>query len=94
MAIIKGHICKSCGGPLDIDIDRQLYICPFCGVTYDYDYFREDNVMAIAEFEKKPYPIHEGEDHCILVNPSNMGNIGTIIRCMVGFSLFDLVRAH
>ena len=49
MAIIKGHICKSCGGPLDIDIDRQLYICPFCGVTYDYDYFREDNVMAIAK---------------------------------------------
>lgn len=50
----------------------------------------KDNVMAIAEFEKKPYPIHEGEDHCILVNPSNMGNLGTIIRCMVGFSLFDL----
>lgn len=49
MAVIKGHICKSCGGPLDIDIDKQLYICPFCGVTYDYDYFREDNVMNIAQ---------------------------------------------
>lgn len=37
-----------CGGLLDIDIDRQMYICPFCGVTYDYDYFREENVLEIA----------------------------------------------
>ena len=48
MTIIKSHLCNSCGGLLNIDIDRQLYICPFCGVTYDYEYFREDNVVDIA----------------------------------------------
>ena len=48
MTIVKSHLCNSCGGLLDIDIDRQLYICPFCGVTYDYEYFREDNVVDIA----------------------------------------------
>ena len=48
MAIVKSHLCNSCGGLLDIDIDRQIYICPFCGVTYDYEYFREDNVIDIA----------------------------------------------
>lgn len=48
MAIIKSHLCKSCGGLLDIDLDRQLYICPFCGISYDYEYFREDNVLDIA----------------------------------------------
>ena len=37
-----------CGGLLDIDLDRQMYICPFCGVTFDYEYFREDNVLEIA----------------------------------------------
>ena len=37
-----------CGGLLDIDIDRQVYICPFCGVTFDYEYFRKDNVLDIA----------------------------------------------
>lgn len=48
MTIIKSHLCKSCGGLLDIDIDRQVYICPFCGITYDYEYFREENVLDIA----------------------------------------------
>ena len=48
MAIIKSHVCNMCGGLLDIDIDRQMYICPFCGVTFDYEYFREDNVLEIA----------------------------------------------
>jgi hypothetical protein len=48
MAVIKSHLCKSCGGLLDIDLDRQLYICPFCGISYDYEYFREDNVLDIA----------------------------------------------
>ena len=48
MAIVKSNICKQCGGLLDIDIDRQVYICPFCGVTFDYEYFRKDNVLEIA----------------------------------------------
>ena len=49
MAILKSNICNMCGGLLDIDIDRQVYICPFCGVTFDYEYFRKDNVLEIAK---------------------------------------------
>ena len=49
MAIVKSNICNMCGGLLDIDIDRQVYICPFCGVTFDYEYFRKDNVLEIAK---------------------------------------------
>ena len=48
MAIVKSNVCKSCGGLLDIDLDRQVYVCQFCGVTYDYEYFREENVMDVA----------------------------------------------
>ena len=48
MTIVKSNLCKQCGGLLDIDIERQVYICPFCGVTFDYEYFREDNVKEIA----------------------------------------------
>ena len=48
MTIIKSHVCKMCGGLLDIDLDRQVYVCSFCGVTYDYEYFREDNVLEVA----------------------------------------------
>ena len=49
MTIVKSNVCKSCGGLLDIDIDRQVYICQYCGVTYDYEYFREDNVQELAK---------------------------------------------
>ena len=49
MAVIKSNVCKMCGGLLDIDVDRQVYICPFCGVTFDYEYFRKDNVLELAK---------------------------------------------
>lgn len=46
---IKDHICPSCGGTLRVDIARQMYECPFCGMTFDYDYFREENVLELAD---------------------------------------------
>ena len=49
MTIVKSHVCDMCGGPLDIDLDRQLYVCSYCGVTHDYEYFREDDVLSKAE---------------------------------------------
>lgn len=48
MEIIKGHICPTCGGVLDIDLERQMYICSYCGVTFDYEYFREEEMMEHA----------------------------------------------
>ena len=48
MTIVKSNLCPTCGGPLDIDLDKQMYVCPFCGVTFDYEYFREDNIKDVA----------------------------------------------
>lgn len=48
MALVKSNLCPTCGGLLDIDLDKQIYVCPFCGVTFDYEYFREDNVKDVA----------------------------------------------
>ena len=45
---VKKHICPTCGGSLIVNVERQMYECPFCGVTFDYDYFREENVLGIA----------------------------------------------
>ena len=56
--------------------------------------FREltekDNVMVIAEFEKFYDKLDENENHVVLVNPSNLGNLGTIVRAMAGFSFLNL----
>ena len=48
MTVVKSNLCPTCGGLLDIDLDKQVYVCPFCGVTFDYEYFREDNVKEVA----------------------------------------------
>jgi hypothetical protein len=49
MGDTKKHICESCGGALKIDAAKQLYVCPFCGMTFDYAYFKEDDVFEKAE---------------------------------------------
>ena len=48
MKDVKAHICPTCGGQLLVDVEHQMYVCPFCGVTFDYDYFREESVLGIA----------------------------------------------
>ncbi len=47
------------------------------------------NVFVVAVFEKIMEPILPG-NHIVLHSPMNMGNLGTIIRTMVGFSILDL----
>ncbi len=46
---MKKHTCPACAAPLRINTKLQMYECPFCGVTYDYEYFREDDVLDRAE---------------------------------------------
>ncbi len=46
---LKKHTCPTCGGQLQVNLDKQMYDCPFCGVSFDYSYFREDDVLARAE---------------------------------------------
>lgn len=49
----------------------------------------KENVYVAAVLTKKDYPIQPG-NHIVLVNPSNSGNLGTIIRTMIGFGWNDL----
>ena len=45
---VKEHTCPTCGGLLRVDTVKQMYECAFCGVTFDYEYFREDDVLEKA----------------------------------------------
>lgn len=51
----------------------------------------KENCYVIGEFKKYETPINPSTNHVVLVNPSNAGNLGTIIRTMIGFNLKDLV---
>lgn len=45
----------------------------------------KENTWVIGVFKKYFSTLEESKDHIVLVNPSDNGNVGTIIRTMVGF---------
>ena len=50
----------------------------------------KDNCLVIAEFSKFESVLDESGLQIVLVNPSNTGNLGTIIRTLVGFGTPNL----
>ena len=49
---------------------------------------RKDNCFAIAIIKKYGMEL-KNTNHVVLVNPGDMGNMGTIIRTMLGFGYND-----
>lgn len=52
---------------------------------------KKENVFVIGIFKKKLGGVLKDEDHLVLERVSNMGNLGTIIRTMVGLGMKNLV---
>ncbi len=50
----------------------------------------KENTYVVGVFEKYEEALESGKNHIVLVNPSNTGNLGTIIRTMVGFGFKNL----
>lgn len=50
----------------------------------------KENCFIIAKFKKFENMIANDKPHIVLVNPSNMGNLGTIIRSALGFNVCDI----
>lgn len=50
----------------------------------------KENCFVVGVFEKYQDELNKNLPHIVLVNPSNMGNLGTIIRTAVGFGIYDL----
>ena len=48
------------------------------------------NVYVAGVFKKYTKTLNPARPHLVLVNPSDMGNLGTIIRTAVGFGIMDL----
>jgi len=48
------------------------------------------NCFVIGVFKKFDTPLNADKDHVVLVNPSDMGNLGTIIRSSLGFGITDI----
>lgn len=50
---------------------------------------KKDNCFALAIIRKYEMSLQEG-NHVVLVNPGDMGNMGTIMRTMLGFNYTNL----
>lgn len=50
----------------------------------------KDNCYVIGLFKKYTSSLDENKSHVVLVNPGNMGNLGTIIRTILGFEIDNL----
>ena len=50
----------------------------------------KENCYAAAVFEKYADTLQDDKNHVVLVHPSDMGNLGTIVRTLVGFGVYDL----
>ncbi len=48
------------------------------------------DTFAVGVFRKYAAALSPAASHLVLVNPSDMGNLGTIIRTMLGFGVEDL----
>ena len=52
---------------------------------------KKGNVYIVGVFKKYEMQVDNKKPQVVLVNPSDMGNLGTIIRVMTGFGIKDLV---
>ena len=50
----------------------------------------KENVFVVGVFQKFTCELAADKSHIVLVNPSNMGNLGTILRTAVGFGIYDV----
>ena len=78
------------------DMDKLRNTCNEKGVSFNINdklinrLSDKGNVYVAGVFKKYTQTLDKTRPHLVLVNPSDMGNLGTIIRTAVGFGIRDL----
>ena len=79
------------------DIHRLIRLCKNNDIPYllsDKTVNRlsdKENIYVIGIFDKYEEGADASQPHIVLINPSNMGNLGTIIRTVDGFNIKNIV---
>ena len=50
----------------------------------------KESTMVVGVFSKFKEKIEQNKNHIVLVNPSDMGNLGTILRTALGFNISNI----
>ena len=78
------------------DIKKLISLCENNNIEIRYDdktinkIADKENCFVVGVFKKYTGKNHTGS-HIVLVNPSDMGNMGTIMRTMLGFDIKNLI---
>jgi len=78
------------------DIENLKNICKEKQIPLEYNdkliakISEKENCYVAGVFEKFGGELSKDKPHIVLVNPSNMGNLGTILRTAVGFGIVDI----
>lgn len=74
-------------------LDKLELLCKESGITIEYTdkifnvLSQKENCYVIGEFVKFQGKLKQDAPHIVLVNPSNAGNMGTIMRSALGFGI-------
>ncbi|MBQ4444481.1 MAG: RNA methyltransferase [Clostridia bacterium] len=71
-------LCKAHGIPF-IQSDKAFNILS-----------QKENCFVLADFQKQSFELVQSANHLLLVNPSNAGNLGTILRSAAAFGVEDV----
>lgn len=91
------HILLHTKGEKNDGVQKIKELCTEQNIPFSYDdrtiesLSRNENTYAIGVFQKYASRIVSQENHLVLVNPSDTGNVGTIIRTACGFEIRNLV---
>jgi len=77
-------------------ISKIISLCKKNSIPYEYNdkliekLSPKENCFAIGIFQKYQPELDKNDNHVVLVNPSDSGNLGTIIRTSIGFGVKNL----
>lgn len=78
------------------DQDKLKKLCEEKNIPIEYNnkliakLSDKENCFVAGIFHKYSSKLNGNRPHIVLVNPSNMGNLGTILRTAVGFGIYDV----
>ena len=78
------------------DIQKLIDICKQKNIQVEFctkqieKIAEKDNTKVVGVFSKFENKIDSTQNHIVLVNPSDMGNLGTILRTALGFNMTNI----
>ena len=90
----KSQSCPQCSGELIVNLDRQVYECPFCGMTYDFDFIRDETAMDEAKEALGNSLFVEADaifKYILTVDPTNFTALRGRILCAAKWPDLDTV---